>query len=126
MLLPVILMHGNERKHIDWRLEETNIFAPAAPMKAELGCSARRVSLVCTLAAGAALVSVARYSVGIVADKDGVVVLFRFIDHPVVYEEIEHVAVDPTLKHQIREDPAHIIVGLREHKRLLWLPFHGR
>ena len=70
--------------------------------------------------------SVARYSVGIVADKDSVVVLFRFIDHPVVYEEIEHVAVDPTLKHQIREDPAHIIVGLREHKRLLWLPFHGR
>ena len=98
MLLPVILVHGNERKHIDRRLEETNIFAPAVPMKAVFGYSVRCVSLVCTLAAGAALVSVARYSVGIVADKDSVVVLFRFIDHLVVGKRIEHVAVDPTLK----------------------------
>ena len=67
-------------------------------MKAVFGDSVRSVALVCTLAAGAALVSVAWYSVGIVANKDSVVVLFRFIDHLVVDKRIEHVAVDPTLK----------------------------
>ena len=126
MLLPVILVHGNERKHIDRRLEETNIFAPAVPVKAVFGCSVRCVSLVCALAARAALVSVAWYSVGIIADKDSVVVPFRFIDHPVVDKRIEHVAVKPALKHQVSEDSAHIIVWLWQHKRLLWFPFQRR
>ena len=88
-------------------------------MKAVFGYSVRCVSLVCTLAAGAALVSVTRYSVGIIADKHSVVVLFRLINHPVVDKGIEHVAIKPALKHQVSEDSAHIAVGLREHKRLL-------
>ena len=126
MILPAVFVHGNERKHIDRRLKEADIFAPAVPVKAVFRDTARRVSFVCTFAARAALVSVARYSVGIVADKDSVVVLFRFIDHPVVHEGIKHVTVDPTLKQQVSEDPAHIAVGLREHERLLWFPFHRR
>ena len=126
MLLPVILVHGNERKHIDRRLEETNIFAPAVPMKAVFGYSVRCVSLVCTLVAGAALVSVTRYSVGIIANKDSVVVLFRLINHPVLDKGIEHVAIKPALKHQVSEDSAHIAVGLWQHKRLLWFPFYRR
>ena len=67
-------------------------------MKAVFGCSVRCVSRVCTLAAGAALMSMARYSVGIIADKYSVVVPFRFIDHPVVDKGTEHVAIDSTLK----------------------------
>ena len=67
-------------------------------MKAVFGDSIRRVPLVSALTSGAALVCVTGDSVGIVANKDSVVVLFRFIDHLVVDKRIEHVAVDPTLK----------------------------
>ena len=95
-------------------------------MKAVFGYSVRCVSLVCTLAAGAALVSVTRYSVGIIANKDSVVVLFRLINHPVVDKGIDYVAVDPALKHQVSEDSANITVGLWQHERLLWFPFHER
>ena len=96
------------------------------PVKAVFGDTTRRVPFICTLAAGAALVSVTRYSVGIIADKDSVVVLFRLINHPVVDKGIDYVAVDPALKHQVSEDSAHITVGLWQHERLLWFPFHER
>ena len=76
MLLPVILVHGNERQHIDWGFKKADIFAPTVPMKAVFGDSIRRVSLVSALTSGAALVCVTGDSVGIITDKHSVVVLF--------------------------------------------------
>ena len=96
------------------------------PVKAVFGDTTSRVPLVCTLAAGTALVSVTGDSVGIIADKHGVVMFFRLVNHLVVGKGVEHITVNPALKHQLGEGPPHIAVGLREYERLLWFLFHRR
>ena len=93
---PVPLVQRNITEHIYGRLKKIEGVVGAGSVKAVTGIAALCIALVGALAACASLVRMAGDAIFIVADKDGVVVVGRFVDHSPMHKGVQHISVNPS------------------------------
>ena len=94
MPLPIVLVHGDKRQHINGRFKEIQPGTGSHPVEAVLRPAARDVAFVGALRDSAALVGVLGLALGIQAHKHGVVVAAGLVKHPTLYESVQHLPVN--------------------------------
>lgn len=125
VLLPVLLVHRDEREHIYRRFKQAEILALAVPVEAVFGFAAVGIALEAAFAARAAHIRMSRNALAIEANEHSVMELCGFVDHLLSGKGVHHIAVESAPCQEISIHPTHIVVARGKLKRLFRLDFNG-